>query len=77
MTEPRSYAGVFQVPNLLCYEELITDKAGHARLAGVRRAHGLVRSATPRARRAIPSVLYSHRSTLIHSMMMASDRCWR
>ena len=65
---PRAHAGLVQGPNLLCYEELIADKAGHRspgpdfdEKTASSLCYTVGHDGNPKG------VLYSHRSTMIHS----------
>jgi acyl-CoA synthetase (AMP-forming)/AMP-acid ligase II len=72
MTDRGHMPASSKIPNLLCYEELIADKPGTLTwpLFDERTASSLCYTSGTTGNP--KGVLYSHRSTVIHSMMMAS-----
>ncbi len=61
-----------KIPNLLCYEELIADKPGTLKWPEFDEKTASSLCYTSGTTGNPKGVLYSHRSTMIHSMMMAS-----
>jgi fatty-acyl-CoA synthase len=72
MTDRAHMPASSKVPNLLCYEELIADKPGTLAWPEFDERTASSLCYTSGTTGNPKGVLYSHRSTLIHSMMMAS-----
>jgi len=72
MTDRAHMPASSRIPNLLCYEELIADKPGTVKwpVFDERTASSLCYTSGTTGNP--KGVLYSHRSTVIHSMMMCS-----
>jgi len=72
MTDRAHMPASSKVPNLLCYEELIADKPGTLDWPEFDERTASSLCYTSGTTGNPKGVLYSHRSTVIHSMMMAS-----
>jgi len=72
MTDRAHMPTASKIPNLLCYEELIADKPGTLRWPDFDEKTASSLCYTSGTTGNPKGVLYSHRSTVIHSMMMAS-----
>src|SRR5215475_6723483 len=72
MTDRAHMPASSKIPNLLCYEELIADKAGTLKWPDFDEKTASSLCYTSGTTGNPKGVLYSHRSTVIHSMMMCS-----
>src|SRR3984885_5096472 len=72
MTDRAHMPASSKIPNLLCYEELIADKPGALKWPDFDERTASSLCYTSGTTGNPKGVLYSHRSTLIHSMMMCS-----
>jgi len=72
MTDRAHMPASSKVPNLLCYEELIADKPGTLKWPDFDERTASSLCYTSGTTGNPKGVLYSHRSTVIHSMMMCS-----
>ena len=72
MTDRAHMPASSKIPNLLCYEELIADKPGTLKWPDFDERTASSLCYTSGTTGNPKGVLYSHRSTLIHSMMMCS-----
>ncbi len=72
MTDRAHMPATSKIPNLLCYEELIADKPGTLKWPDFDERTASSLCYTSGTTGNPKGVLYSHRSTLIHSMMMCS-----
>ena len=72
MTDRAHMPASSKIPNLLCYEELIADKPGTLKWPEFDEKTASSLCYTSGTTGNPKGVLYSHRSTMIHSMMMAS-----
>src|SRR5436190_16186626 len=72
MTDRAHMPAASKIPNLLCYEELIADKPGTLQWPDFDEKTASSLCYTSGTTGNPKGVLYSHRSTVIHSMMMCS-----
>ena len=72
MTDRAHMPASSKIPNLLCYEELIADKPGTLKWPDFDERTASSLCYTSGTTGNPKGVLYSHRSTVIHSMMMCS-----
>jgi 3-(methylthio)propionyl---CoA ligase len=72
MTDRAHMPASSKIPNLICYEELIADKPGALKWPDFDERTASSLCYTSGTTGNPKGVLYSHRSTLIHSMMMCS-----
>ncbi len=72
MTDRAHMPAQTKIPNLLCYEELIADKPGTLKWPDFDEKTASSLCYTSGTTGNPKGVLYSHRSTVIHSMMMCS-----
>ena len=71
MTDRAHMPATTKVPNLLCYEDLRRQPFGQVHLARLRREHRVVLCYTSGTTGNPKGVLYSHRSTVLHTLAAA------